>query len=110
MSITTNDKYDLAYDYLCAHPEEISDAWHDPSTHRAGCLFEFAYDRLKGPKPVEIGCITQIRHSHYVAATEALTLAIQADTRIPIPISITVEDLPIFAYWQRRIDTELGRE
>jgi hypothetical protein len=39
-----------------------------------------------------------------------LTKAIRADARIPEgPQWITVNDLPVFAEWQRRLDKELKR-
>jgi hypothetical protein len=59
-----------------------------------------------------------IRHAHlgmfaartYQAPTEELNAAIVADGRIPLTgEDITIDHLPIFAGWQRRIDQVLNR-
>ena len=99
------DKYDKAIAYLKENPDAIQDAWVTPDLHQAGCLFAFA-----GPIEKDgIGCLTQIRGYHaYHAETEALTLEIKNDTRIPEGIQdVTVDNLEIFAEWQRRLDKEL---
>lgn len=99
------DKYDKAIEYLKENPDAILDAWVKPDLHQAGCLFAYA-----GPKEsVDIGCLTQIRGYHeFRAETDALTVAIKFDTRIPESVSdVTVDNLEIFAEWQRRLDKEL---
>lgn len=97
------DAYDDAVAYLTEHPEEIIRAWRSPQTHPGGALFAFVGNSC--------GCLSMIRGSDgYVATTAELTLAIRSDERIPSdPDCITVNHLPIFAGWQRRIDRELGR-
>ncbi len=56
------------------------------------------------------GCLTQVKKDYKEAATINLTKAIRADPRIPRePEYITIDDLPVFAEWQRRIDKELNR-
>jgi len=97
------DKYDVAVDYLTQHPEEISEAWGWPDTHPAGCLFSYCGDW----EDDDVGCLTMVR-AGLSAATEELTLAIRADARLPDDeTKITVEHLPVFAEWQRRLDKEL---
>ena len=99
------DKYDKAIAYLKENPDAIQDAWGTPDLHPAGCLFAYA-----GPTEKDgIGCLTQIRGYHECRTeTEALTLEIKNDTRIPEHFSyITVDNLEVFAEWQRRLDKEL---
>lgn len=112
MKTETKDKYDEAIEYLTENPHEIETVWMHPFDHKAGCLFMFVI-----PNDVEFrpdrklcGCLTTIRNCGYAAWTDELTEAIRADDRIPNDLKdITIEKLPIFAEWQRRIDKELGR-
>lgn len=109
---TEKDKYDLAIDYLTDNPEEIYSAWGDPYDHQAGCLFYYATRKYSPNKvPESIGCLTQIRQGvlYPDAETEKLTHEIAADERIPDKLGeVTVDDLPVFAEWQRRLDKELA--
>ena len=103
-----SDKYDKAIEYLTDHPSEIERAWNNPRNHEMGCLFTYAqhpvFDRFM------CGCLTQIREGGMGAQTKELTKAIRADRGIPFRAEdITVETLPVFAEWQRRLDKELGR-
>jgi len=109
------DRYDHAVAYLTAAPHEICEAWSHPGTwagrvaHPAGCLFRPAAETHKCDPSV--GCLTQIADGHRLAETSEITTMIRADTRIPLsPESITVDDLPVFAEWQRRLDTYFGRK
>lgn len=123
-STATSDKYDLAIDYLTAHPDEIVNAWGDPERHKAGCLFQYATRTSEKNHDWSIGCLTLIRRDSldeksddfryrpepYVAETPELTRRIQNDERIPIRADdIQVEDLSVFAEWQRILDRELGQ-
>lgn len=132
------DKYDRAIEYLTEHPDQIVKAWaHDCAAgdepelldgelyppNWTGRLFDVASDHkmYSEPQP-EIalsnedhrpysGCLTQVAAGTHLAKTAALTLEIRADKRIPTDeYKITVQDLPVFAEWQRKIDRELGRE
>lgn len=115
MTTKTKDKYDEAVEYLTEHPEEILQAWYLPSgapepDHIGHCLFGIVATHESIGS--HCGCLTQIAAcGHYPEAeTPELTKAIRADMRIPKKGSlVTVEDLPVFAEWQRRIDKELGR-
>ena len=103
------DVYDEAVAHLTEHPDEIYESWGDYSG-LGGLLFMDAarddYDR----NDMLCGCLTQIRCGIFRAQTNELTEAIRADERIPSNGGdITVEHLPLFAEWQRRIDAELGR-
>ncbi len=96
------DKYDLAIEILTRNPEKIREAWNNPHTDDAGCLFMFAH--------YSSGCLTQIRRDPetYMGAISQ-SAEILADGRIPkYPAKITVDSLPVFAEWQRRLDAELG--
>ncbi len=96
------DRYDDAIDYLTEHPDEIVDAWGDGRTFpdpRPGpqCLFNYVAEGC--------GCLTQIRDMCANAPTESLTEAIRSDNRIPSDeFDITVDELPVFAEWQRTLD------
>ena len=106
------DKYDEAVEYLKDHPDNIREAWINPAGEMGGCLFGFVSGsrrtgRVDGQS---VGCLTTIVLGIDVAETEGLTVAIRADDRLPdSDLGITVELLPVFAEWQRRIDLELGR-
>ena len=110
------DKYDEAVEYLTARPEEILETWTYPSSKQAGCLFGFAtpdpFVRAFNKEQAGrlCGCLTEIKGRGQDAWTDELTAAIRGDERIPSHGAyITVEHLPIFAEWQRRIDKELNR-
>ena len=126
------DKYDLAIDYLTENPGQIRDAWGDPSEYegRGGELFGFVgrdwtsnnnkvrYDGQHG----SCGCLQQIRAAKVNGKYENMADAIEGDTMVgsywprlwdkiandrSLPYDedeITVEDLPVFAEWQREID------
>ncbi len=115
------DKYDEAIAYLTDHPDEIVAAWTDPYTTRGGDLFRKIQRGVPDLKvPVwddgnSCGCLTEIRssfvreHGEYLAETVELTRAIRGDGRIPLRAEhITVEHLPLFAEWMRRVDDALG--
>ena len=126
------DKYDLAIDYLTENPSQIRDAWGDPSEYegRGGELFGFVgpdwksndnkvrYDGEIGT----CGCLQQIRAAlvtdEYQNMTEAIARGqmsgsywprlwekIANDRNLPHDEDdITLEDLSVFAEWQREID------
>jgi hypothetical protein len=108
------DAYDKAVAYLRERPREIRANWLDaqrPTPDRpARILFGFV-TKHRGIQSC-CGCLTQIRNTPWrVAETDSLTEAIKDDGRLPTtPEKITVDLLDVFAEWQRRIDTELGRD
>lgn len=60
------------------------------------------------------GCLTMIRNrselANGVTGRPDLTSEIERDERLPCkPQYITVDHLPVFAEWQRRLDRELMR-
>ena len=108
------DKYDKAIEFLTDHPEKIPIAWSDPIQYEGGCLFQFATPTGKyNARLRDAGCLTQIHGSPKVMAGDlnpVLVEQIVADQRIPSKSEdITVESLPVFAEWQRRLDKELNR-
>ena len=109
------DKYDKAVALLTDHEDELMDAWSDPDVHPAGCLFAFVTDDGTAkyrPDGQACGCLSMVRSIYMPqpACTDDLTTRIRADNRIPRePEHITVESLPVFAEWQRRLDVELER-
>lgn len=91
------DKYVLAVEYLVAHPDEILEAWGEPRTHPAGCLFDYTGSMS--------GCLTQVRNEETNASNQRLTQEIRRDQRIPeYEGDITIKDLPVFVKWQRKLD------
>jgi hypothetical protein len=83
-------------------------------------LFQFCNSTgFQGAQYDGCGCLTQIRSSHVVAATTALTVAIKNDTRIvksvydlarrwqSLSAGARAESLRPFAEWQRRLDVEI---
>jgi len=105
------DKYDKAIDYLTENPDQIWNSWNEPHSYPQGCLFMYVSKTEHTAN--NIGCLTTIRRNDgfgKVACTPELTEAIRADERIPKGArDIKVEDLPVFAEWQRRLDKELNR-
>jgi len=124
--IVPKDKYDLAIDYLTAHPEDIHDAWQSPGTWKGkgGELFGFVGPDWKSSSnaassdqgPGTCGCLQQIRKakkdgydgtsgSMKMSYWERLWDKIADDRTLPSDADeITVADLPVFAAWQREID------
>jgi hypothetical protein len=110
------DKYDLAIEYLKEKPNEIKEAWDYPKTHPAGCLFQYVSKNGErcchtSRKPL-CGCLTQIRKTpDEYEAPYPLKTAIANDERLPKDINdVTIDDLEVFADWQRRLDEELRNE
>jgi hypothetical protein len=102
----SGDKYDEAIAYLTANPWAIRNAWlngYGDGLYPGSCLFAAAGPR--GPSTA-CSCLTIIRgNSDAIAATWQLSHTIRHDERLPKDSSeITVEHLPIFAEYQRRID------
>lgn len=116
MTVTDMDKYDEAIEYLTKNPKEIFNAWMEPDKHVAGCLFVFAAPEGEYGDGTA-GCLTMIRkkESDFVIGSdgkidEDLTRQIRGDERLPdCSGNIEVDDLPVFAEWQRRLDKELDR-
>jgi hypothetical protein len=105
------DRYDNAIKYLTNDPDAIQQAWNNPSNSPGGCLFDYVSpDNNDTHRPTDgraCGCLTQIRSGTAygtVAWWPSITNEIRRDTRIPDQSDITIEDLPVFAEWQRAID------
>lgn len=114
------DVYDEAIEYLRKHPEQISQAWGHASDHQAGVLFAFVSESRYGQwfGDLDCGCLTMVagqRGDYHAFGADgrpdgALTDRIRNDVRIPTCASeITVESLPVFAEWQRELDSYYGR-
>lgn len=126
------DKYDKGIAFLTKFPEHIFDAWGEPADWegRGGELFGFVgpdwtsnsnrYD-VRGEVSGTCGCLQQIRLAYKQEEAQTMfdlndknmTLSywprqwakIAMDRRIPADSSdISVEHLPVFAEWQRKID------
>lgn len=99
------DKYDEAIEHLKKNPSEIYQTWNHPTSKPAGCLFADTNSR-RGEKLY--GCLTQIRSypdTYHVPTMPDLTEKIIADKRIPFDgYDITVDNLHVFAEWQRELD------
>ena len=113
ITTSTKDKYDVAVEYLRKHPERILNAWGAHQIFEGGCLFQHATPS-GGRNTNRCGCPTTIRHPQLrkeVSGRPGLTEEIRNDDRLPSQsVDITVEHLPVFAEWQRRLDVELGRK
>lgn len=110
------DRYDQAINYLKSlppdvYPDVVENSWFSAGSDPeliAGCLFQFAAP--SNSTNDNCGCLVMIKENplHYRACTEKLTNEIVADTRIPNDYrQITIESLPAFAEWQRRLDREV---
>jgi hypothetical protein len=108
------DKYDRAIEWLTQNPDEIERAWGQPEFTPVGCcLFQYANSSgyIRSSVNGVCGCLTEVRRGNWSAETAELTNAIRADIRLPRSgATITVEHLPVFAEWQRRLDVELNRD
>jgi hypothetical protein len=97
------DRYDREIKRLTESPEKIIGAWRE-------CMPLFEYASHDGhTEDLQhgcVGCLTMIRQDDgMVAQTPELTAAIRADERLPTSgQAITVESLPAFAEWQRKLD------
>lgn len=109
MTPKSKDEYDDAIAYLTANPSDIMNAWHNPSDVEGGCLFRYTSGERSGTywggtRPA-CGCLTQVASGAFPSPNVQLTLEIRKDSRIPhMPEDITVDDLPVFAEWQRKLD------
>lgn len=110
------DRYDRAIAYFTKNPKRIAISWFSSSSRayfEPGYLFAYASkDPYNAGRNTDLGCLTMIRYdsSIFKAETQALTDEIASDTRLPKdPDDITVENLHVFAEWQRRLDKELNR-
>ena len=106
------DKYSKAIRFLRKNPKEIMEAWYNPLSHRAGCLFQFATPT--GDNRDGGGCLTMIRSDGYdcgyVTGRPDLKKRIASDNNIPKnPEDINSGHLKHFARWQRILDKEFGR-
>lgn len=116
MTTKAKDKYERAIEYLTEHPEEIYMSWGSAPVRGSkaevrGVLNQRCLFAATGP---DCGCLTQVRTTDVDFAMRAPTLelteAIRADRRIPSgEEDITVDDLPVFAEWQRKIDAMYER-
>jgi hypothetical protein len=101
------DKYDLQIERLTEKPELIQEEWFEGKV-----LFKWVGNGL------QCGCLTQIRYNVFFYAInpkgeidQELTEEIRKDELIPIGIAyVTIEDLPVFAEWQRKIDKRYNRK
>ena len=121
------DKYDHAIDYLTEHPSHIESAWGDPSgwEGKGGELFGCVGPDWKSNsnpgmhnrvKTGTCGCLQQIRQAAKngsdgtsgemeMAHWPRLWQKIADDRSLPSESEdIGIEDLPVFAMWQREID------
>lgn len=100
------DRYDDEVNRLTNNPRLIRESWD-----YAEPLFQHVQHVARPRANFVCGCLTQVASKIFEAATPELTEAIQKDERIPKSVEfITVEHLPLFAEWQRRIDKELKRK
>ena len=104
------DKYDKAIAHLTEHPEKILVAWGSAPVRGSKAEVRGVLDMrcLFAATAPYCGCLTQIRAGSK-GPTPELTAAIRAAHRIPSDeCEITVDDLPVFAEWQRKIDALNG--
>jgi hypothetical protein len=96
------DIYDEEVEKLTNNPALIKESWNNYHP-----LFRTVDDCGFGP----YGCLTQIKCGDKSASSQDLTERIRSDVRVPMkPEDIKVEDLEVFAEWQRIIDNELNRK
>lgn len=101
------DKYAKQVERLTHNPEKIHYEWRNSIG-----IFQFVGEQCDIKNQAgSCGCLTMIAGDDgFVAPTPELTVAIRADKRIPhTSRKITVESLPVFAEWRRRIDKELAK-
>jgi len=125
------DKYDIAIKFLQEHPERLKESWFHtvPETQ---CLFQYiTIDGQKAksiPDPMDEFSMEETGMLHSAGLTEIhnkdldfypicngvldedLCDMIGEDNRIPNGLlTLKMEDLPVFAEWQRKIDARWGR-
>jgi hypothetical protein len=97
------DVYDREVKRLTKSPGLIAHAWYN-----AFPLFQWAADKSMPGS----GCVSMVKCGSCLAATPEITKAIRSDKKLSENTAdlIPVEELPRYAYWQRRIDKALGRK
>lgn len=113
-----SDAYDACVDGLLENGtvKAALDAWVRPHMHPFGALFDFTgWDGRSSTKRTAshaCGCITQVKGQHPCGST-AIRQEILRDPLIPHSVtdleSLDREVLERFAYYQRKLDAELGR-
>lgn len=114
------DIYDKAIEYFKKNPHRISEVWDDPKSHFSGVLFQSVTPSGYTEENSEgflCGDLCEIHSFMAHAWTERLEEEIGNDYRIPklfannnyVP-KISVENLAVFAEWQRKIDVALNRK
>ena len=114
------DIYVKAIQYLTENSHEMIDIWDDPKSHFSGVLFRSVTPSGLHEYTAEgllCGDLCEIRSFESHAWTNELEEEINKDPRIPklwanndyIP-KLTINHLPIFAEWQRKIDVALDRD
>lgn len=103
-----NDTYDTEIAWLQANPEKIYECWSNPnqppySYPADRCnLFKFV---MPDGQTGDCGCLTQISRGNRQGWTREITNMIRADGTIPKwAEDINVNNLHIFAEWQRKVD------
>lgn len=103
------DKYDEQIARLLAAPNFQGAVYSDWMCCKG--LFAFCTPSgtvAKPPGGGACGCLTMVKAGGWVAWTPELTAAVRADGRLPKSfLGIEPEQLPAFAEWQRRLDTEI---
>lgn len=106
------DQYAKAVAYLVKHPTEIAEAWGEPYSHKAGCLFTFVSRNDERPEGTDrptvapheyVGCLTEIQTEgrSFHAFLPELTETIRAAGLPAKGTSIKTTDLKRFAAFQR---------
>lgn len=123
---SSTDEYDRCITYLRGRPEELQEAMNNPCHHPAGALFRWChpnpkliddtinpdapFDAVKDWGVIDCGDIMMIKYEGYVAyggdgkPCEYLTQLIRWDKRIPTARNVSLDNLDIFAIWQRGLD------
>lgn len=104
--MATQDKYDVQIERLTADPSLIRAEWV-----RGDGLFAYAGPRDRDLRNFTCGCLTMIRAHDFKKVVgpsgplDDISDEIRADERLPKSCAeITVESLPAFAEWQRKLD------
>jgi hypothetical protein len=113
------DSYDKAIEYLKNNPSQIIDVWDDPKSHFSGVLFQSVTPDGMGQTNSYgefCGDICEVHSNLASAWTDELAEELLEDFRIPEIFAshdykprISIELLPLFAEWQRKIDNALNR-
>lgn len=107
------DKYDLAIQALTLEPSAIYESWNkanDPESLTGNALLGHVLFTPVDRTGHKCACLTEVKEHYLDFGPDKYRTEIKNDPRIPsCGMAITVDHLPVFAEWQRRLDADAAK-